>query len=130
MFADLDTASYQLDPDDVERKITDNTKALMPVHMMGQPSHLERFMALARKRGLKVIEDACQAHLAEYQGKRLGNHRRLGFVSASRPAKTIACGEGGAILGDNEELMDKCYTVHNHGTNRRGARLRLGPNTE
>jgi len=56
VLADLDRASYQLDPDDVERRITPNTKAIMPVHMMGQPCHMERFMAMARKHDLKVIE--------------------------------------------------------------------------
>jgi dTDP-4-amino-4,6-dideoxygalactose transaminase len=126
VLADLDPASYQLDPDDVERRINENTRALMPVHMMGQPAHMERFMALARKHKLAVIEDACQAHLAEYQGKKLGTIAPLGCFSF-QTSKTIACGEGGAIIGDNEELMDKCYTVHNHGTSRRGRTEVIGP---
>ena len=72
VMADLDTESFQLDPDDVERKITKNTKALMPVHMMGQPCNMERIMEIAKKHNLKVIEDSAQAHFAEYQGKRIG----------------------------------------------------------
>src|SRR5439155_23718719 len=119
VLADLDPASYQLNPEDVERRITENTKAIMPVHMMGQPCHLERIMAIARKHNLDVIEDAAQAHLAEYQGKKLGTIAPLGCFSF-QSSKTIACGEGGAILGDDEALMDKCYTVHNHGTSRKG----------
>ncbi len=126
VLADLDPASYQLDPDDVEKRISENTRALMPVHMMGQPCHLERIMAIARKHRLPVIEDAAQAHLAEYQGKRLGTIATLGCFSF-QTSKTIACGEGGAILGDDEELMDKCYTVHNHGTSRRGRTEVIGP---
>jgi dTDP-4-amino-4,6-dideoxygalactose transaminase len=126
VLADLDTASYQLDPDDVEKKITENTKAIMPVHMMGQPCHLERIMAIARKRRLAVIEDACQAHLGEYQGKKLGAIAQVGCFSF-QTSKTIACGEGGAIVGDDEELLDKCYTVHNHGTSRRGRTEVSGP---
>jgi dTDP-4-amino-4,6-dideoxygalactose transaminase len=126
VLADLDPASFQLDPDDVERRITENTRALMPVHMMGQPCHLERFLALGRKHNLPVIEDAAQAHLAEYQGKKLGTIAALGCFSF-QTSKTIACGEGGAIVGDDEALMDKCYTVHNHGTSRRGRTEMIGP---
>jgi perosamine synthetase len=126
VLADLDPESYQLDPEDVERKITENTKALMPVHMMGQPCHLERILAIAKKHRLPVIEDACQAHLSEYQGKKLGTIADLGCYSF-QTSKTIACGEGGAIVGDDEALMDKCYTVHNHGTSRRGRTEVIGP---
>jgi dTDP-4-amino-4,6-dideoxygalactose transaminase len=126
VLADLDTESYQLDPDDVERKITENTKAIMPVDMMGQPCCLERIVAIAKKHNLKVIEDACQAHLGEYQGKKLGAIGDLGCFSF-QTSKTIACGEGGAIIGDDEALMDKCYTVHNHGTSRRGRTEVIGP---
>jgi len=126
VLADLDPASYQLDPDDVERRITENTRAIMPVHMMGQPCHLERIIAIARKHNLAVIEDAAQAHLSEYQGKKLGTIAPLGCFSF-QTSKTIACGEGGAIVGDDEALMDKCYTVHNHGTSRRGRTEAIGP---
>jgi len=126
VLADLDPASYQLDPDDVERRITENTRAIMPVHMMGQPCHLERIMAIARKHNLAVIEDAAQAHLSEYQGKQLGTIAPLGCFSF-QTSKTIACGEGGAIVGDDEALLDKCYTVHNHGTSRRGRTEVIGP---
>jgi len=126
VLADLDTESYQLDPDDVERKINENTRALMPVHMMGQPADMGRIMEIAKKHGLKVIEDAAQAHLAEYKGKKIGTIGDVGCFSF-QSSKTIACGEGGGIVGDDEELMDKCYTVHNHGTSRRGQTEVAGP---
>ncbi len=126
VLADLDRESYQLDPEDVERRITENTKALMPVHMMGQPCDMERIMAIAKKHNLKVIEDAAQAHLAEYQGKKVGTIGDLGCFSF-QSSKTIACGEGGAVIGSDEDLMDKCYTVHNHGTSRRGRTEVAGP---
>ena len=119
VLADLDRESFQLDPDDVERKITENTKAIMPVHIGGQPADLERIMAIAKKHNLKVIEDACQAHLTEYQGKKLGTIGDLGCFSF-QASKYIACGEGGAVVGDDEELMDNVYTVQNHGTSRKG----------
>lgn len=126
VLADLDPASFQLDPADVEKRITENTRAIMPVHMMGQPCDLDRILAIARKHNLAVIEDAAQAHLAEYRGKRLGTLAPLGCFSF-QTSKTIACGEGGAIVGDDEQLMDKCYTVHNHGTSRRGRTEVIGP---
>jgi perosamine synthetase len=126
VLADLDPASYQLDPGEVEKRITENTRAIMPVHMMGQPCDLERIMAIARKHNLAVIEDAAQAHLSEYQGKKLGTIAPLGCFSF-QTSKTIACGEGGAIVGEDESLMDKCYTVHNHGTNRQGRTVTIGP---
>jgi perosamine synthetase len=126
VLADLDPASFQLDPEDVEKRITEHTRAIMPVHMMGQPCHLERIMAMAKQHNLAVIEDAAQAHLAEYQGKKLGTIASLGCFSF-QTSKTIACGEGGAIVGDDEDLMDKCYTVHNHGTSRRGRTEVIGP---
>lgn len=126
VMTDLDTESYQLDPADVERRITENTKAIMPVHMMGQPCDIGRIMEIAKKHNLRVIEDAAQAHLAEYKGKKLGTIGDVGCFSF-QSSKTLACGEGGAVVGDNEELMDKCYTVHNHGTSRRGVTETIGP---
>ncbi|UCG46561.1 MAG: aminotransferase class V-fold PLP-dependent enzyme [Phycisphaerales bacterium] len=126
VLADLDRQSYQLDPADVEKKITENTRAIMPVHMMGQPCNMQEISQIARKHNLKVIEDACQAHLAEYQGKQLGTIGDVGCFSF-QSSKTLACGEGGGIIGDDEELMDRCYTVHNHGTSRRGRTEVAGP---
>jgi perosamine synthetase len=126
VLADLDRESFQLDPADVERRITENTKAIMPVHMMGQPCDMDGIMAIAKKHNLKVIEDACESHLSEYRGKKVGTIGDLGCFSF-QSSKTIACGEGGAVVGNDEELMDKCYTVHNHGTSRRGRTEVAGP---
>jgi perosamine synthetase len=125
VMADLDPESFQIDPDDVERKITSRTKAIMPVHIMGQPVNLERIMAIAKKHNLKVIEDACQAHLAEYQGKTIGTIGDVGCFSF-QTTKVVSCGEGGAIISNNDELMDKCYTVQNHGTSKRGKTETIG----
>lgn len=126
VLADLDPDSYQLDPADVERRINENTKAIMPVHMMGQPADLDKIMAIAKRHNLFVIEDACQAHLSRHRGKILGNIGHLGCFSF-QTSKTISCGEGGAIIGNDEELMDICYTVQNHGTSKRGRTERIGP---
>ena len=126
VLADLDPASFQLDPDEVAKRITENTKAIMPVHMMGQPCDIDRIMAIAKKHNLKVIEDAAQAHLAEHRGRKLGTIGDVGCFSF-QSSKVLACGEGGGIIGNDEALMDRCYTVHNHGTSRRGATETIGP---
>ena len=126
VLADLDRFSFQLDPDDVERRINENTRAIMPVHVMGQPAHMERFLEMAKKHNLKVIEDACQAHFAVYQGKKAGTIGDSGCFSF-QSSKVIACGEGGGIISDDDELMDRCYTVQNHGTSRRGRTETIGP---
>jgi perosamine synthetase len=126
VFADLDSETFQIDPDDAERKINENTKAIMPVQIGGQPCNMDRIMAIAKKNKLKVIEDAAQAHLAVYRGKKVGNIGDLGCFSF-QASKTIACGEGGAIIGNDEELMDKCFTVQNHGTNKKGRTVVIGP---
>ncbi len=126
VLADVEPDTYQLDPDDVERKITPNTKAIMPVHIFGVASDMERIMKIAKKHNLTVIEDACQAPLARYQGKGLGTIGDLGCFSF-QASKSISCGEGGAVVGDDEELMDKCYTVQNRGASRRGKFETIGP---
>lgn len=126
VMADLDPDSYQLDPADVERKITPATRAIMPVHIMGLPADMDRIMEIARKHRLKVIEDACQGALAKHRGRSLGTIGDLGCFSF-QASKSIACGEGGAIVGNDESLIDQCYTVHNHGTNRKGKHVTIGP---
>jgi dTDP-4-amino-4,6-dideoxygalactose transaminase len=126
VLADIDRESFQIDPATIERLITPNTKAIMPVHIMGQPCDLDNIMAIAKKHHLYVIEDACQAHLGEYRGKKLGTIGDVGCFS-HQTSKTIACGEGGSIIGNDEALMDKCYTVMNHGTDRKGHSVTIGP---
>ncbi|HEY0667079.1 MAG TPA: DegT/DnrJ/EryC1/StrS family aminotransferase, partial [Sphingobacteriaceae bacterium] len=126
VMADLDPESYQLDAADVERKINKNTKAIMPVHMMGMPAEMDRIMAIAKKHNLKVIEDACQGNFARYQGKQVGTIGDLGCFSF-QASKQISCGEGGAVIGNDDALMDRVYTVQNHGTDRKGKNVTIGP---
>lgn len=125
VLVDLDPDSFQLDPDEIEKKINKNTKAIMPVHIFGVAADMERIMAIAQKHRLKVIEDACQGPLARYQGKGLGTIGDLGCFSF-QASKPISCGEGGAIVGNDAALMDKCYTVQNHGTSRKGSNETIG----
>ena len=115
VLADLDPNTYQLDPNDIEKKITPRTKAIVPVHMLGFPADMDRIMAIARKHNLLVVEDACQSHLVSYKGKKLGTFGQLGCFSF-QSSKQISCGEGGAVVGNDEKLMDEVYAVMNHGT--------------
>jgi dTDP-4-amino-4,6-dideoxygalactose transaminase len=124
--ADVDRETFQIDPADIERKITKNTKAIMPVDIAGNSCNMDAIMAIAKKHNLKVIEDSCQAALNEYRGKKSGTMAGFGCFSF-QSSKTIACGEGGAIVSDDEAFIDKCFTVHNHGTNRKGHTELAGP---
>ena len=126
VLADVDRYSFQIDPDDVERRINQNTKAIMPVHIAGVASHMERFMEMAKKYDPFIIEDACQAHFARYQGKLLGTIGTVGCFS-HQSSKVLPCGEGGSIISHDDELMDRCFTVQNHGTSKRGRTETIGP---
>ncbi len=125
VMVDIDRESFQLDPAIVAKRINANTKAIMPVHIMGQPCDMDNIMALAKKHNLYVIEDSCQAHLAEFRGKKLGTIGNVGCFS-HQSSKTISCGEGGSIVGNDDALMDRCYTVQNHGTSRSGRSETIG----
>src|SRR5690606_22028271 len=125
VMVDLDIESYQLDPDEVEKKVNKNTKAIMPVHIMGLPADMERIMAIAKNQKLKVIEDSWQAPFARYQGTSIGTIGDLGCFSL-QASKAIACGEGGAVLGNDEVLMDRCFTVQNRGASRKGEHVTIG----
>jgi len=114
VFVDVDIDTFQMDPDKIEPLVNANTRAVEPVHIGGIPCSMERLMAVANKHGLKVVEDAAQAHLAEFRGKRCGTFGDLGCFSF-QTSKVMACGEGGAIVGDDEALIEKCYTFHNLG---------------
>lgn len=126
VLVDIEPDTYQLDPNEVEKKINGNTVAIMPVHIFGVACNMERIMSIAKRRNLRVIEDACQAALARYQGKALGTIGDLGCFSF-QASKAIASGEGGAVVGDDEVLMDKCYTVQNRGNSRKGTFDLIGP---
>lgn len=130
VMADLDPESYQLDPEDVERRITSNTKAIIPVHIMGVSCDMKRILEIAQKHNLKVIEDACQAHLAEFNGKRLGTLGDLGCFSF-QGSKAVACGEGGSIVGDDPELMHNAWAYEEKGYARHikapNNAIRIGP---
>lgn len=114
VFADTDPATFTLNPDSIASRITDRTRAIMPVHIYGLPCDMEPISALARQRNLSVVEDACQAWLAEYRGKKCGTLGDLGCFSFQE-SKHLPSGEGGAITSDRDELIDRCDSFHNCG---------------
>ena len=114
VFADTDPETFLINPDKIEEKITENTRAILPVHIFGLPCDMDQINAIAKKRNLEVIEDACQAWLAEYGGKKCGTLGDLGCFSFQE-SKHLPAGEGGAVVGNDEALMDHVMAFHNCG---------------
>jgi perosamine synthetase len=114
VFADTDPETFQINPDTIEERITERTKAILPVHILGLPANMDKIMAIAKKHNLVVIEDACQAWLAEWRGKKVGTIGNLGCFSFQN-SKHLPIGEGGAVIGNDEELMDRVMSFHNCG---------------
>ena len=106
--------SLTLDPDDVERKITSHTKAILAVHMLGNPCDLDRIQSIAETHGLLLIEDAAQAFGGSYNGLRLGTFGALGTYSFNI-FKTINAGDGGMVVSDSEELFTRAFSYHDQG---------------
>ncbi|GJM28234.1 MAG: hypothetical protein DHS20C17_08690 [Cyclobacteriaceae bacterium] len=114
VFVDVDPKTFQIDPSKIEEKITKRTKAILPVHILGLPCDMDAIMKIAAKHNLKVVEDACQGWLAEYDHKKVGTFGDAGCFSFQN-SKNIPIGEGGAIVSDDEAFMDRCYSYHNYG---------------
>ena len=127
VFADIDPKTFNLDAASVEEKITDKTKAILPVHLYGQPADMDAICEVAQKHDLKIIEDAAQAHGAVYKGKKIGSIGDLGCFSFY-PTKNITTGEGGMVTTNNEELAEKAGMVRAHGESQRYEHEILGYN--
>jgi len=115
VFVDIEDRSYNMDPEKIEQTITEKTRAIIPVHLFGQPADMDKIMKIAKKRKLIVIEDACQAHGAEYKGKKVGS---LGDIACFSfyPGKNLgAYGDAGMAVTDNKELAEKMRLLRNHG---------------
>jgi perosamine synthetase len=125
VFVDIDQDTWQMDPAKIEARITPRTRAILPVHIYGLPADMERIMAIAKKHKLLVVEDACQAWLAEINHKKVGTFGHAGCFSFQN-SKHCPMGEGGAIVSDDEKYMDRCHSYHNlGGLNIMGTKLRL-----
>lgn len=110
VLAEVD-ATLTLDPNDVEKKLSPQTRALIPVHMAGRPSNLARLLEIAKKHNLKLVEDSCQADGGSYRGQRLGSWGDMGAFSFN-DFKIMSCGEGGALVTDDRTLFDRARIYH------------------
>ncbi len=117
VFADIDPATLNLDPDQVENKLSPRTKAILPVHFAGLPCEVDRLHAVARAGGLRIIEDAAHALGAEWRGRRIGSLADLTAFSF-HPVKHITTGEGGMVTTDDPALAEKLRRFRNHGIER------------
>jgi dTDP-4-amino-4,6-dideoxygalactose transaminase len=117
MFVDTDRNTFQIDAAKVEAAITPQTALVMPVHLGGSAANLDAILATADKHKLPVLEDAAQAHLAEWKGRKVGTYGRMGCFSF-QASKNLNSGEGGAIISNDEQLMEQCYTFHNNSRGR------------
>lgn len=119
VFVDIDEKTYNIDVSKIEEKITDKTKAIMPVSLYGQPSNMEEINNLAKKHSLKVIIDGAQSFGATYKGKSEVHHCDI-YTTSFFPAKPLGCfGDGGAVLTNNNELAEKMKMLRVHGQNKR-----------
>ena len=115
IFVDIDSKTYTIDVSKIEEKINDRTKAIIPVHLYGQPADMDPIIRIAKKYNLKIIEDAAQAHGAEYKGKKVGS---IGDVACFSfyPGKNLgAYGDAGMVVTNNEEIAEKIKLLRNHG---------------
>ena len=117
IFAEIDPITFNVDPDDVRKRITSRTKAIVVVHYAGMPCDMEAFLEMARENGLALVEDAAQAVDARWKGLYLGTIGDIGCFSF-HSTKNITCGEGGAFLTNNDEIAARAEVIREKGTNR------------
>jgi dTDP-4-amino-4,6-dideoxygalactose transaminase len=117
VFADIDGRTLGLDPEDVERRLTPRTVALIPVHYAGVAPDMDALMDIARRRGLRVVEDAAQGLAASYRGRPLGTLGDAGCFSFHE-TKNVSCGEGGALVISDPDLAKRAEIAREKGTNR------------
>lgn len=130
VFVDIDPETLNIDPSKIESKITDKTKAILPVEVFGSPAGFDKICQIADKHNLTVIEDSCEALGSALNGKMAGTFGKMS-VFAFYPNKQITTGEGGMILTDDDDLADMCVSLRNQGRGKSGTWLsheRLGYN--
>jgi dTDP-4-amino-4,6-dideoxygalactose transaminase len=128
VFVDVDPITLNMDPNLVESAITSRTKVILPVHLHGQSADLEPILDIAKRHGLIVIEDAAQAHSAEYKGQRVGSIGHMGCFSFY-PGKNLgACGEGGMVVTDNPDFSERIRLLRDWGQERKYHHVHKGFN--
>jgi dTDP-4-amino-4,6-dideoxygalactose transaminase len=129
VFVDIDSATYNMDTYQLEKMITSRTKAIIPVHLYGHPANMEPICELAKNYNLKVIEDACQAHGAEYQGRRTGSLGDAGCFSFYFSKNLGAYGESGMITTSDPDIAKRCRMLRDHGQNSKYHHSLMGVNS-
>lgn len=114
VFCDVNPQTFNIDIDRIEPLITEDTKAIMPVHLYGQPADMKPILEIAEKHGLHIVGDAAQAHGARYDGKMIGGFGDMECFSFY-PTKNMTTGEGGMITTNNDDIAEKLYSLRNHG---------------
>ena len=114
VFVDTDPDTLMINADLIEERITEHTRAILPVHIGGGAADMDKILAISKKYSIPVVEDACQAWLGEWRNKKLGSMGDTGCFSF-QASKNLNCGEGGAIISSNEKIMDLCYAFTNNG---------------
>jgi len=127
VFCDIDSQTYNIDPDLIQEAVTKKTKALIVVHLYGLSCDMKPILEIAKDKELKIIEDACQAHGAEYNGKKTGTMGDAGVFSFY-PTKNITTGEGGMITTSDPQIAERCRIIRNHGQSERYLHQILGYN--
>lgn len=119
IFVDINPETAAIDINQIEEAVTARTRAILPVHIAGQPANLDGILAMAQKHQLQVVEDACQSWGAEWRGQRVGALGDLGTFSF-QASKNISAGEGGIIVTNDDQLADLCWSLHNVGRRKGG----------
>lgn len=129
VFVDVLPDSYNIDPEKIEAAITPRTKCIIPVHLYGQPAQMDAILAIGSRHGISIVEDAAQAHLAEYKGRPTGG---MGIAAGFSfyPGKNLgACGEGGAITTNDSELAKRLGMLRDHGSSKKYVHEYIGYNS-
>jgi len=129
IFVDIEPDFFTIDPDLIEDAITPKTKAIIPVHIYGQPCNMDAIMDIANKNNLKVIEDSAQAHGAEYKGKRVGSIGDIGCFSFYPTKNLGAIGDGGALVTNSDQLAEKIKLIREYGWEERHISSKEGWNS-
>ena len=127
VFADIDKDSFCISPEDIRKRITTRTKAIIPVHLYGNSAEMDEIMCIAEEYNLYVIEDCAQAHGTEYKGKKVGSIGHMGIFSFFA-TKHMTTGEGGIITSNNEDWIKKARIIRSHGLINRDEHICLGYN--
>jgi len=125
VFVDTDLETFMMDPADLEHRINENTRAIVPVHILGNASNMDAIQAIAQRHNLPIVEDACQGQLVEWSGKKLGTLGTIGCFSFQE-SKIIPGGEAGALVSNNPELIEKAYQFRDFGHDHQGVYVARG----